>query len=721
MGLFSKDKDGVSAGHKRSIVVTYAVVTIAFISMLCLNIWSYNTITKISKMYISLDNAAINIRLKTINANLTFREIVSGYRKPDMNAVWSLLEEALSYSSVLSEIGEEKKLEDNIHAYKAILLECYKAKDLPKDERPPDLNKKYNKAFNNIMKHIGKFEKNLKKLIDEKKATFKTLFIALNANLFLLFCCTIYSFWRYSVQRKDTEEKLKSTQENLNTILNSIDSLIMTVDPQERIVQWNYAAENYYGKPRHTVIGSNIWETVPLLNNYKSKIETVFHSNKPRTFYREVYGKPGQERYYNIALNFCPGINGVVIRIDDITKHELVEEQIRQSQKMEVVENLIGGLAHDFNNVLGAITGTISMMKFSLENPDNAVDEIKNNIDIIESSTERAVVMVQQLLSLSQKNSAEFVPLDLNSSVRHILKICENTFDKRVELIAELFDVKSLIKGDPAQIEQVILNLCDNAAQSMTIMREPGEAQGGELTISIDKVYPDKHYRTIHPKASEAAYWIVRISDTGVGMTAETINKMFDPFFTTKSQGEGSGLGLTLVNDIVQQHNGFIEVDSEVGNGTTFSIFLPEYSKGKAVEEEEEISVDEEERIPVGSGTVFVVDDEAVMRKTAASILKKLGYNVIFAENGEEAVEIYREKHREIGLTLLDMAMPKKSGKDAYVEMKQINPDLKVLLVSGFAKDKRIDDVLKLGVNGFIKKPYSMVTLAQEVKKQFDA
>lgn len=305
----------------------------------------------------------------------------------------------------------------------------------------------------------------------------------------------------------------------------------------------------------------------------------------------------------------------------------------------------------------------------------------------------------------------------MNVSVKHILKICENTFDKRIELVAELFDVKSLVKGDAAQIEQVLLNLCDNAAQAMTTMKPEGEHQGGELTVAIDKVYPDKQYRVEHPKATESAYWIIGVSDNGIGMSRETIQKMFDPFYTTKKRGEGSGLGLAMVNDIIQQHNGFIEVESEIGKGTTFKLYVPEFAKPGVEEEEESIQVDVEEKIPVGSGMVFVVDDEAIMRKTASGILKKLGYDVIVAENGEEAVDIYKERHNDIALTLLDMAMPKKNGKEAYIEMKEINPELKALLVSGFKKDKRIDDVLELGINGFVKKPYSMVTLAQEIKK----
>jgi CheY-like chemotaxis protein len=203
-------------------------------------------------------------------------------------------------------------------------------------------------------------------------------------------------------------------------------------------------------------------------------------------------------------------------------------------------------------------------------------------------------------------------------------------------------------------------------------------------------------------------------------MDRETLTKVYDPFFSTKQKSDATGLGLTLVQDIVKQHNGFTEIESATGKGTTFKIFLPELSSPPVpegqVEKEPEI-VSAAEQIPTGTGLVFVVDDEEVMRKTASNILEKLGYDVIFAEDGQEAVEIFQENYRDIKAVLLDMAMPRMTGKDAYAEMKKIDPNVKALLVSGFKKDERIDEALEMGVNGFIQKPYSMITLAQEVKR----
>jgi CheY-like chemotaxis protein len=288
--------------------------------------------------------------------------------------------------------------------------------------------------------------------------------------------------------------------------------------------------------------------------------------------------------------------------------------------------------------------------------------------------------------------------------------------DKRIELVGEIFNVKAMTKADPALIEQVLLNLCDNAVHAMTLMK-PAESRGGILTISIDKIYPDKNYRILHPQALGQAYWVLSVSDTGIGMDSETAAKVFDPFFTAKKGLQANGLGLTIANDIIRQHKGFIEVESRPEIGSRFHIYLPEVVVAETAGSAPKAEVLAEDQIPLGTGLILVADDELIMRKTAKGILVKLGYDVVFAEDGEQAVNVFRERHNEIRAVLLDMAMPKKSGREAYIEMKQIRPDLKVILISGFKKDKRIEEILGLGVNAFIQKPYSMITLAQEVKK----
>jgi PAS domain S-box-containing protein len=516
-------------------------------------------------------------------------------------------------------------------------------------------------------------------------------------------------------ERKQMEEELKNTRNYLKNVFNSLPSMLVSVTPEGIITQWNTAAEKHTGISTNRALSQKIWDVAPFLKNYQNNLEEVIITQQPQEFHRErMFGS--ENRFFNISIYplVYNGSDGAVIRVDDITELERKDAQLRQAQKMETVGNLAGGLAHDFNNVLGGITGTISLMKYLLEEEKIDLEEMKNSIDIIEMASNRAADMVQQLLTLSRRHDLSFAPVDLNTSVKHVVKICENTFDKSIHIKTNYFEEDAMVKADPNQIEQVLLNLCVNASHAMTIMRHEYEPQGGTLTISIEKIKADSHFCASHPQANrKSEYWILRVRDTGVGMESETLSKIFDPFFTRKKRYNGTGLGLAMVFNIVEEHKGFIDVYSELGIGSTFNIFLPVLKKSKEVRKEKTEKVE----IPKGSGLILVIDDEEIMRNTAENILKECGYDVILAKDGAEAIKIYKEIHDEIQAVLLDMAMPRLSGKATYMEMKKINPDVKIVLSSGFKQDKRVKEVMKMGVSGFIQKPYTMIDLAIKIKR----
>ncbi len=714
---------------KSTLTATYALLTVAFLTMIGINIYAYQTVTNLSDMYSNLNNAAMNFKLKVMNANLLFREISSGYSNKDMNEVWSLIDEAKKYAEGINSIDSESKLLENVTEYRQIVLDCYKAKNIEKPN--PELRKKYDKSFGIMLQKVDSFGVSIKDKIAIKMGLVKLLYVALIVNILLLFGFIMFMLWRYASIRKRAEDELIATHSDLENLLNTLDSMLITVDQKGVILQWNNKAERYFSKPAAVMVGRVLYNVLPCFKPYQSQVETVYVSRKSKEHFREkIMPDSNRERVFNIILTPVTqggkGVSGVLVRADDVTEQELRDEQVRQSQKMQVVENLIGGLAHDFNNVLGAITGTISMMRFSLDNK-SSLEDVKGNVELIESSAERAVVMVQQMLMMVQKHKAEMTPLDLNSSIMHVLRICQNTFDRRINIEASLYDVKAIAKADPVQMALVLLNLCDNAAQAMTSMRKEDAEQGGTLSIAIDRLVPDKTFRASHLMATEHSYWVISVQDSGVGMEKDIVSKIFDPFFTTKRPGEGTGLGLTMVSETVRSHSGFIEVSSEPGKGSLFKIYLPEFAapEHESQRMQKQVQSDApqppkpsaENGIPIGSGLILVVDDEAIMRKTAKNILEKLGYQVIVAEDGDDGVKAFVERKSEVKAVLLDMSMPKMSGKDAYVEMKKADPNVKALLVSGFKKDERIDAALALGINGFVQKPYTMQVLAQEVKK----
>jgi PAS domain S-box-containing protein len=518
------------------------------------------------------------------------------------------------------------------------------------------------------------------------------------------------------IQRDEVETSLKAAEFFLSSVMDSMPSTLITIQQDGIVTQWNKSAIKLTGIDSNTARNKVLWDLIPDFEKYKGAIKKVLHTKKTIQFYKEPIQTNESALYLDVTIfplleTQAPRF---VIMVNNVTDIELKEQQLRQSQKMETVGTLAGGLAHDFNNVLGGIIGTISLFKYKVsKNKQITENEIEKYFTTIEESANRASDMVQHLLSLTRKQELSFAPTDLNTIIKSTVKICKNTFDKSVEIVARYTDGPAITNADSTQIEQSLLNLCINAGHAMTLMRKDGEKFGGTLHINVESVKTDKYTFKfkLNPEYLEGEeYWRISVEDTGVGMNEKTMTKIFDPFFTTKSEGKGTGLGLAMVYNILKQHKGFIDVYSQEGIGTSFHLYLPIYHDQLSVKTEQV-----QEEILSGEGLILIVDDEEIMRQTAKSILEECGYNVILAENGEEGVKLYESRSTEIKAIVLDMVMPKMSGKQAYIEFSKINKNVKVLLASGFKQDGRVESILELGVNGFIQKPYSLIKLANSL------
>lgn len=389
--------------------------------------------------------------------------------------------------------------------------------------------------------------------------------------------------------------------------------------------------------------------------------------------------------------------------VADITERKKLEEQLRHSQKMEAVGQLAGGIAHDFNNILTTITGYGSFLKMKLEKGDPLMPYVEQVIN----SAERAANLTRQILAFSRKQVIDPKPVNLNETIKKVEKLLLRLIREDIELKTIFADMDLTIMADSAQIEQVLMNLCTNARDAMP--------EGGLLTIESGLVELDEEYLKTHACGRPGKYALISVADTGSGMDEKTRERIFEPFFTTKEPGKGTGLGLSIVYGIIKQHNGHINVYSELCKGTTFKIYLP-LIRSK-VAETQPITLSSLEG---GTETILVAEDDKEVRKLSKDVLECFGYKVIETGDGEDTINRFKENEDKIQLLVLDVIMPKKNGREVYEEIRKIRPDIKVLFMSGYTADIiNSKGILEKGAN-FISKPVSSHEFLRKVREVLD-
>ena len=392
----------------------------------------------------------------------------------------------------------------------------------------------------------------------------------------------------------------------------------------------------------------------------------------------------------------------------DLTDRKRLEAQLLQAQKMEAIGTLAGGIAHDFNNVLMGIQGHTSLALLYAESNRPHSEHIK----AIEDMIGRGADLAKQLLGFARGGKYDVKPTDLNETIKKSSELFGRT---KIEIRIHRKYQKDiwLVEVDRRQIEQVLLNLYVNAWHAM-----PG---GGDLYVETSHVVLDE--KSTKAFGVESGNYVkISVTDTGVGMDEATRQRIFDPFFTTKEMGRGTGLGLASVYGIIKNHDGIINVYSKKGEGTTFEIYLPASEKGVTILEKE-VTIKEEglvDDILKGTETVLLVDDEDMILDVAEGMLKEMGYNVLLAGGGKDAIEVYRKHKDHINLVILDMIMPDKGGGDVYDRLKEVNPDIKVLLSTGYSINGQATEILERGCDGFIQKPFNMKELSEIIREILD-
>ena len=390
--------------------------------------------------------------------------------------------------------------------------------------------------------------------------------------------------------------------------------------------------------------------------------------------------------------------------IRDITERRLLEDQLRQAQKMEAVGQLAGGIAHDFNNLLTAIIGHAQLALQGTAENSSVHDDLRE----VESAGERAAELTQQLLAFSRKQVIRPQVMDLNREIRRMTKLLQRLIREDIDLQMTLAPDLWRIMADPSQVEQVLINLVINARDAMPA--------GGRIILETNDAELGEDYALEHLGVKPGRYVMLAVIDNGCGMSEEVRKRIFDPFFTTKPEGEGTGLGLSTIYGIVKQHGGNIWVYSEEGRGTTFKVYLP----ATETRAELEPAVTKDESMPHGSETILVVEDEETVRKVAVKVLIQLGYTVVEALNGRKALELVEKQKTAPNLLITDVVMPDMGGEELAEEYRRRSPGAKVLFMSGYT-DSAIqqDKMLKPGME-LLEKPFTPPDLARKVREVLD-
>lgn len=559
-----------------------------------------------------------------------------------------------------------------------------------------------------------------------------TFFI--NANFFILYCIFSLIFLRYmmhqryvrelslqydseqqkkqlevySLQLKDivderTKELRKSEQWHRSLVDNATDGIIV-LDRNGIIININDKACEMHGFAKNVLVGTHI----RLLESGVRQEESADRMRRllagESLVYESLHNKKdGTPLYLEISSKAITIGDEVFVQsfYRDITEKKKLQEHVFQSQKMDSIGVLAGGIAHDFNNILTAIIGHSDMIRRSVLD-----EKALRSLNVIEEASRRAGRMISKLLGFARKSNFEVVPLNLNDVIFDTVKLLERVIDRRINLTVELDNRLPLIHGDVNQMEQVIMNLIVNARDAMP--------SGGRITIRTTSREVVKGMPDVPPYVPAGQYVIANVSDTGVGIPKDVMDKIFEPFFTTKERGKGTGLGLSMVYGVVKEHRGFIAVQSIPGRGTTFTLYIPAAGT--------EIHQEEKKMMPAvsGSETILVVDDEQDILRAVQDSLTSNGYKVFAFNDASAALSLFQKLSDEIVLVITDIVMPRLNGKELIARLKAVNPEVKILAISGYTKYVAPKD--EIGeINGFLQKPFESYYLLSTVRRILDA
>ena len=504
--------------------------------------------------------------------------------------------------------------------------------------------------------------------------------------------------------RRREEAALRESEERYRRFVTEDFTGTLSIRADGRIVTCNPAFANIFGFA--SIEEATTGNFLELLRSRKDGVELLEMVRQHGIVERhelEMSQRGGDPVYVVARLvgSFTEGeLTALQVYLFNDTKRKRLEQQLIQAQKMEGLGTLAGGIAHDFNNILAIILGYTNRLETLRAKPS----EVPGAIKIIKEAVERGAALVQQLLTSARQTEARFSALDLNALVRELEKMLQATFPKMINFELHLQPNLPLITADRSQIHQVLLNLCVNARDAMP--------NGGTLTLETSMT-PGTELTEFFSGAGSQNYACVKVRDTGSGMTRQVKSHIFEPFFTTKERGKGTGLGLSVVYGVVNNHRGFVQVESEPGAGTTFMVYLP---FEHFVAENGAGTAGKIQRRSNAPQTILLVEDEEMLRELGVTILEGEGYRVLAAKDGMEAVELFEAHRDDIGLVVCDLGLPRLGGREAFLKMKESRPGVRAIVASGYLEPTIRSEMLKAGVLDTIQKPYDFSDLLAKIR-----
>jgi PAS domain S-box-containing protein len=510
---------------------------------------------------------------------------------------------------------------------------------------------------------------------------------------------------------RDITERIKAEEQlrRFAAVIEQAAETVMFIGTDGEIKYVNPALERLTGYAASEVVGRN-----PFFTN-----KGIYSSDFYRTIWEAIsaggvwQGQTTQLRKdgsrFELATIISPirdtqsRITGYVSVGRDVTRELELEQQLRQSQKMEAIGTLAGGIAHDFNNILGAVIGFSELARDTTP----AGSPLRHNLDQVLKAADRAKNLVQQILAFSRKSEQERKPLLPGLIVKEALKLLRASIPSTIEIRSRVKDEHCTIIADPTQVHQVLMNLCTNAAHAM-------QEKGGVLDIELDPIALDADGAALYPDLKPGDYVRLMVRDTGSGIAPGILDRIFDPFFTTKEVGKGTGMGLAVVHGIVKSHGGGIRVESEPGRGTAFYVLLPRIREQVRQEQKTDTG------IPTGTESILLVDDEEILLDIGKRMLESLGYRVTPLPGGIQALEVFRKAPAQFDLVITDQTMPRMTGYELAGRILEARQDMPIILCTGYSESISEEKARQLGIRGFIMKPINRAEIARTVRAALD-